>query len=304
MAKKIGSLCAAILFVLAALPLLTVYPAAHSYTDCFASGAATGAHSPVPTSTISGKSGVNFFPLPRKNNKNLPIFKHMLAKVSSVEIYANKAKIGGYRFSYNDLGQVVYLIADRYEGREAVRRYEQAYKYDENGNLTSIEHNFLQGWQDYQYEYDYGDNGQITQYHFSEYFNDVLNKSDCYRLFYDNDGRVIKRCNQNGSFVESLSYGKTENVLTKSTERYQGDAKILETTTYDFTYAPFVICTQTSESKAYGNSSRKFIQLMPRWNLDIATADLDDGCSFEVDADGRLLRVIDADGDDVYVCKY
>lgn len=43
---------------------------------------------------------------------------------------------------------------------------------------------------------------------------------------------------------------------------------------------------------------------MPHWNLIIASGTIDDACTFDVDSSGYLYRVIDANGNNVFICNY
>ena len=222
---------------------------------------------------------------------------------SSIILYADGSKSEEYFFSYNSSHQVIGLECYRYENKEAIKWFSQKYEYDENGNPTLIEHSFSQGTQKYQYVYDYNSSGQITGYSYAEYYKDALGPTDYYTFSYDG-ARVSERHNKDGSSIEKFSYDESKNIVYETAELEHGDGHFDESTTFDFTYAPFVIYTHTSESKEYGNSSGKFIVFMPHWNLSPASCDIDDSCSLYVNASGDLVRVTDANGDNICIITY
>lgn len=222
-------------------------------------------------------------------------------QLSSVITYANGKELEEYHFTYNDLGQVISLVAYRYEDGNAIKWYTQEYEYDGNGNLVLVEHGSSQS---YHYQYDYDADGQITGYSSIEYYEDTPGSSDTYIFSYDNQGRIVERRNEYGSSVEAFSYDESGKIVYESSDLYWGDGHFVEKTEYDYTYAPLVISTSTSESKEYGNSSSKSISFKPHWNLTVASGTIGDSCSFDVDSSGYLLRIIDANGNNVYVCNY
>lgn len=226
-------------------------------------------------------------------------------QLSAVVTYQDGKKSEEYHFTYNDLGQVIGLVAYRYEDGTAVKWYTQNYEYDGNGNPILTKHIGSRGSvQIYQYQYDYDSEGRITGYSTIEYYEDTPGPSDTYIFSYDDQGRVIERRNEYGSSVEEFSYDDSGNTIYKSTDLYWGDGHFIETTVYDYTYDPLVISTHTSESEEYGNSSSKSISFKPHWNLTIASGTIGDACSFDVDSSGYLLRVVDASGNNVFVCNY
>lgn len=227
-------------------------------------------------------------------DKNLP---------SSIVLYANGSKSEEYFFSYNSSHQVIGLECYRYENGEATKWFSQKYEYDENGNPTLIEHTFSQGTQKYQYVYDYNSSGQITGYSYAEYYRDALGPTDYYTFSYDGDC-VSERHNKDGSSIEKFSYDESKNIVYETAEFEHGDGHFDESTTFDFTYAPFVIYTHTSESKEYGNSSGKSIVFMPHWNLSPASCGIDNSCSLHVNASGDLVRVTNANGDNICTINY
>ena len=222
-------------------------------------------------------------------------------QLSSVITYANGKELEEYHFTYNDLGQVSGLVAYRYENGNAIKWYTQAYEYDGNGNLVLVEHNSSQS---YHYRYDYDADGRITGYSSIEYYEGSPGLSDTYIFSYDNQDRIVERRNEDGSSVKEFSYDESGKIVYESSDRYWGDGHFVGKTEYDYTYAPLVISTSTSESKEYGNSSSKSISFKPHWNLTVAFATIGDSCSFDVDSSGYLLRIIDANGNNIYVCNY
>ena len=226
-------------------------------------------------------------------------------KLSSVVVFQNGDMSEEYHFTYNDLGQVISLVAYRYEDGNAIKWYTQNYEYDGNGNPILTKHIGSRGSvQTYQYQYDYDSAGRITGYSSIEYYEDIPGPSDTYIFSYDDQGRVVERRNEYGSSVEEFSYDESGKTVYESSELYWGDGHFIETTVYDYTYAPLVISTHTSESKEYGNSSSKSISFMPHWNLTVASGTIDDSCSFDVDSSGYLLRIIDANGNTEFICNY
>ncbi len=226
-------------------------------------------------------------------------------QLTSVVVYQAGDKSEEYRFAYNNLGQIVNLAAYRYEVGNAIEWYTQNYEYDGNGNPILVEHISSRGnVQTYKYQYDYDTDGRITGYGFMEYYEDTPAFSESYIFSYDDQGRVIGRRDEFGSSVEEFSYDESGKTVCEYYERYWGDGHFIETTVYDYTYAPLVISTRTSESKEYGNSSGKSISFSPHWNLTVASGTIDDTCSFEIDSSGYLLRVIDTSGNNVFVCNY
>lgn len=224
---------------------------------------------------------------------------------SSIVAYDNGKESEEYHFTYNDLSQVVGMEAYRYEGGNAIKWYTQNYEYDGNGNPIQTEHISSRGSvQTYQYQYDYDSDGSITGYSSTEYYEGTPGFSDTYILSYDDQGRVIGRRDEYGASVEEFSYDESKKLVYESSDLYWGDGHFVGKTEYDYTYAPLVISTSTSESKEYGNSSSKSISFKPHWNLTIASGTISDSCSFDVDSSGYLLRVIDENGDNVYVCNY
>ncbi len=225
----------------------------------------------------------------------------MQKQLSSIVTYQDGKESEEYHFTYNDLGQVIGMVAYRYEDGNAIKWYTQNYEYDEKGNLVLVEHGSSQS---YLYQYDYDADGQIIGYSSIEYYEDSPGPSDSYIFSYDNQGRIIERRNEYGSSVEEFSYDESGKIVYESSDLYWGDGHFVGKTEYDYTYAPLVISTSTSESKEYGNSSSKSISFKPHWNLTLASGTIHDSCSFDVDSSGCLLRVIDANGNNVYVCNY
>lgn len=222
-------------------------------------------------------------------------------KLTSIVTYQDNKKAEEYHFSYNGSGLVVELVAYRYEGGDAIEWYTENYEYDSNSNLVLVN----RGSSQERYQYDYDANGQIKGYSFAWYVGEILSPaSDSYILSYDNQGRIIEKRNESGSDIQEYSYDESGNTVYAIREYSWADGHFLDKTTYDCTYAPLIIQSRTSESAEYGTSSGKSISFMPHWNLSIASGDIGDFYSFEVDSTGRLLTVKDANGGDVYVCWY
>lgn len=231
--------------------------------------------------------------------------KVSVKQLASIITYSDGRESEEYHFTYNTLGQVVDMEAYRYEDGNAIKWYTQKYEYDENGNKILMENIPTRGSvQSYHYQYNYDSKGQITSYSSIEYYEDKPGPSANYYITYDDQGRVKERRNESGSSVEKFSYGESDNTVYTSKDLHWGDGHFIETTVYDYTYAPLVISIHTSESNEYGNSSSKSISFKPNWNLTIASSAIDDSCSFDIDPDGYLLKVVGVDGENVYVCHY
>lgn len=228
-------------------------------------------------------------------------------QLSSVTTYVNGKESEEYRFTYNDLGQVVGLVVYYYENGKAIKWYSQNCEYDSFGNLTQTQHYASQGYHyqsDFHYQYDYNTDGSIIGYSSAEYYEGTLLSSDYYTFTYDDLGRIIGRCDKNGLDIQEFSYDEHGHTVYELRYLCWDNGRFVDKTVHDFTYGPIVISTRTSESEEYGNSSSKYISFKPHWNLTIAFDNIDDSCVFDVDSSGYLLRVTDAEGKNVYVCTY
>ena len=226
-------------------------------------------------------------------------------QLSSIITYQDGKITEEYHLTYNSLGQVISLIFYRYENGNFVALSTENYVYDGNGNPILIDHVTSRGTvQAYHYQYDYDADGRITGYSYVEYYDGSPGSSDAYTFSYDNQGQVVERRNEYGSSVEEFSYDESGKIVYESSDLYWGDGHFIESRVYDYSYAPFVIISYTSESKEYGNSSGKTISFRPHWNLTIASWSIDDTYTFVTDTSGCLIEVLDTNGKKICEFKY
>lgn len=203
-----------------------------------------------------------------------------------------------YSIAYGDQGRVSVLKIYTYDNGTLYSWGENHYEYDEQGNLTVNDYVYSLGTQRWEYENEYDDQGVLTGYQETEYYNGNLvsqHREDC---FYDRLGRYLGNIQP-----ENVTFDEYGRVLTMEVRVARGDYLADMDVTCDYSNQPMMLCRIHTVFPEYEQFSTD-LRLMLNDHHVLFGLDMKDGYQLITDDQGFLTRVADENGSDIYVFIY
>lgn len=227
--------------------------------------------------------------------QQLPSFDKEL---EAVQCYYQGQLTREYVITYDEMGRMSTLQIHTYDKGNLYSWGENHFTYDDRGNLLKNEYVYSLGTQRWEYENEYNDQGLLTGYQETEYYNDNLvnqRREDC---LYDEMGRYL-----GGYQPEEVTFDQYGRVLSIQVRVARGDYLADMDVTCDYSNAPVMLCHIHTVFPEYEQFSSDIRLMLNRYHVAFGL-DMKDGYQFVTDEQGLLSRVTDESGSDVYLFIY
>lgn len=227
--------------------------------------------------------------------QELPAYAGVL---SAVQCYYQGQLQREYTIAYDEQGVITTLHIYTYDKGSLYSWGENRYEYDERGNLTVNDYTYSLGTQRWEYVNSYDEQGVLTGCQVTEYYNgNAVSRSDL-TYFYDDRGRY-----QGTVEPYTVSFDEYGRILSSHAPFDYGDIHGETYAEYDYSWGQVIQRSTHTAFPEYEQFSSDLRVMLNRYHV-LFGLDMKEGYQTITDSEGRLSRVTDENGSDVFVFIY